>query len=325
MGGFVIDTDDPDLPAYIPGSPRLSVTAQGVCMLAEHGHLPDISTDFIKDKSKADNVGKSLAILQALWMLVQCMARAAAHLPLTFLELNTLAHVICALLMYLLWMDKPYDVRDPVVLKGEWVRPMCATLYMFSQISTAKKKEGRNTFREHAEIERLLQIDTEDLSRLEAVQKPDSPHVSAEVFDFSNMAYNPQIEPTGVSSNNSVIEIDRLLPQSDSERTIAEANTIALRVFDRGFQGITHLREPRINADIRLGAAEILCEVGLGPKPSSVHFEKRNVSRTKRARWFKPRVEVTVNTTTLTRWRLALSVLNNTQPYGAGIGLATKS
>ncbi|KAI9765430.1 MAG: hypothetical protein M1840_007388 [Geoglossum simile] len=134
MGGFVFDTNDADSPAYIPNSPLVPLTAQGVLVIAELGYLPDISEEFILDKSKADDIAKSLAIIQATWLLVQCITRVASHLPLTMLEINTLAHVICALGMYWLWWKKPLDVRNPTVLSGNWVRPLCAMMWMQSPI-----------------------------------------------------------------------------------------------------------------------------------------------------------------------------------------------
>ena len=66
MGGFVFDTEDADHPPYIPGSPRLILTAQGIAKLAEHGHLPNVPETLVADKSKADFVAKLLATLQAL-------------------------------------------------------------------------------------------------------------------------------------------------------------------------------------------------------------------------------------------------------------------
>jgi hypothetical protein len=62
MGGFVIDTNDPGEDQYITESPRLHLTANGVAVLAELGHLPPISKDFILDKSKADHFAKALKL-----------------------------------------------------------------------------------------------------------------------------------------------------------------------------------------------------------------------------------------------------------------------
>ena len=134
MGGFVFDTVDENLPLYIPDSKSLSVTGEGILGLAKLGHLPDIPLDFILDKSKADNITKTLVIIQATWLLIQCISRLAAHLPLTLLEINTVAHVICVFGIYCLWWKKPWDIREPTVLSGDWVRPVRTYMYAHSTI-----------------------------------------------------------------------------------------------------------------------------------------------------------------------------------------------
>ena len=92
-GGFAFDTAD-DEPRYLPtGYKRLTLTARGVALLASCGHLPNVSEAEITDKSKANNVAKALVIIQALWMLLQVIGRLFAALPVTLLEVNTIAHV----------------------------------------------------------------------------------------------------------------------------------------------------------------------------------------------------------------------------------------
>ena len=76
MGGFVFDTKDANSPSYIPNSPLVPLIAQGVVIVAELGCLPDISEEFILDKSKADDIAKSLVIIQAGWLLVQCIHKS---------------------------------------------------------------------------------------------------------------------------------------------------------------------------------------------------------------------------------------------------------
>jgi len=78
--------------------------------------LPTISEDEIKDKSKADFLTKSIAVLQTLWFVVQCIARLAQKLALTGLELVTMAFVVLNVALYWAWRDKPLDVQCPVVL-----------------------------------------------------------------------------------------------------------------------------------------------------------------------------------------------------------------
>ena len=92
-GGFAFDTAD-DEPRYLPpGYKRLTLTARGVALLASCGHLPSVSEAEITDKRKANNVAKALVIIQASWMLLQDIGRLFAALPVTLLEVNTIAHV----------------------------------------------------------------------------------------------------------------------------------------------------------------------------------------------------------------------------------------
>ena len=138
MGGFFIEADvssaDGGLP-FIPGSQRLILSARGVAFLARCGHLPNIQEDDIADKSKADGLAKFLVCIQVGWMLVQVVARVALGLPVTLLEVNILGHVLCALVIYILWWHKLRLVYEPTKLEGDWVEPLCAYMYMSSQVS----------------------------------------------------------------------------------------------------------------------------------------------------------------------------------------------
>lgn len=134
MGGFAIDTYDSGETPYVPGSPRVTLTIDGILLLARLGHLPDIPITSIQDRSKADNLAKALVCIQAGWLGIQCIARLADHLPVTFLEVNTVGHVVCATAIYGLWWYKPFDVYDPFLLTGTWVRPLCALMCTNSTI-----------------------------------------------------------------------------------------------------------------------------------------------------------------------------------------------
>lgn len=149
MGGFVFDLTDPDLTAgapFIPDLQRLHVTPRGAQLLAQCGLLPSISKEDIVDKSKTDGTGKFICCIQVGWMIVSAITRTAVGLPVTPLELNTIAHVVCALLIYVFWWDKPRWVNEPTVLRGPWTRSMCAFMYMSSQVS-AKHRSDRALLR----------------------------------------------------------------------------------------------------------------------------------------------------------------------------------
>ncbi|KAK3317250.1 hypothetical protein B0T19DRAFT_434545 [Cercophora scortea] len=76
----------------------------------------NISQADLADKSKANGMAKALVCIQALWFVIQCIARVAQNLPLSLLELNTVAHALCALTVYILWWHKPLDIGRPTAL-----------------------------------------------------------------------------------------------------------------------------------------------------------------------------------------------------------------
>ncbi len=90
-----------------------TLTPHGVLKLVELGKLPEISADEVRDKSNADSLAKILVFWQALWMIVQVIARTANRLPVTLLELHTVLHTFCAVVMYITWWAKPVDVDLP--------------------------------------------------------------------------------------------------------------------------------------------------------------------------------------------------------------------
>ncbi|KAK1826634.1 hypothetical protein QBC39DRAFT_396602 [Podospora conica] len=75
--------------------------------------LPSITEDEIKDKGKDDMVVKILALLQVFYLIVQIIVRKTHGLPISQLEIETLSFSLCAGLTYLLWLEKPKDVKTP--------------------------------------------------------------------------------------------------------------------------------------------------------------------------------------------------------------------
>ena len=68
----------------------------------------------IKDKGKSDWLAKSLVLLQTSWFVMQCIARAIEHLPITHLEVVTLAYAAMNFVIYIFWWNKPLNVNRPV-------------------------------------------------------------------------------------------------------------------------------------------------------------------------------------------------------------------
>jgi hypothetical protein len=68
----------------------------------------------IQDKSKTDWLAKTLVLLQTGWFMIQCIARGIAHLPLSELEVVTLAYTIMNVAIYIALWDKPRNVDRPI-------------------------------------------------------------------------------------------------------------------------------------------------------------------------------------------------------------------
>ncbi|KAH9967501.1 hypothetical protein BC827DRAFT_1123443 [Russula dissimulans] len=79
--------------------------------LTGNGDFPRISKKEIQDKSKGDVISKAVVILQTSWFVMQCIARGVQGLPITELELATIAFASLNFVIYLLWWDKPLNVQ----------------------------------------------------------------------------------------------------------------------------------------------------------------------------------------------------------------------
>lgn len=113
MGGYTVITESNH------SDNSAIITPQGSLLLAKHGMIDPglLDKEVIKDKSKTDVLTKLLVCVQALWMLVECIARKASGLPITLLELNVAMHVVCAIVMYGFWWRKPLEVNQPICLE----------------------------------------------------------------------------------------------------------------------------------------------------------------------------------------------------------------
>lgn len=131
MGGFVLDTS----PRPIVGDQtRFVLTPTGVQFLMVHAPdlLPDISEASIWDRSKADSLAKALLVWQVFYFCATCLSRHFQGLPLTLLEVSTLAHATCTILTYIVWWKKPLNVLDPTLIQGQRAQELAALMLMMS-------------------------------------------------------------------------------------------------------------------------------------------------------------------------------------------------
>ncbi|MCJ1353883.1 MAG: hypothetical protein MMC33_003870 [Icmadophila ericetorum] len=108
-GGFLLDPLD---------TRAFPITAKQLQYLVRQDFLdiPTISEKEIWDKSKADKFAKTVAILQATWLATQIIIRAVEHLPITPLELFSLALAFTSLSTQWFWLSKPLNVASPTTL-----------------------------------------------------------------------------------------------------------------------------------------------------------------------------------------------------------------
>jgi hypothetical protein len=77
---------------------------------------PIVSREVIVDKDKAGWLMRSLTLGQTLWFLINCIGRVMQGLPLTTLELSTLAFIPPAAGTFFFWFNKPMDAIHPITI-----------------------------------------------------------------------------------------------------------------------------------------------------------------------------------------------------------------
>jgi magnesium-transporting ATPase (P-type) len=112
MGGFVVQTSST--------SDALCFDVNTIAHLITQNIVdpPTITDKDIDDRSKSNWLTKSLALIQVTYFLVQLLGRAIYKLPTTTLELFTLGIIVCAVITYVAWWKKPFDVQTPVILQA---------------------------------------------------------------------------------------------------------------------------------------------------------------------------------------------------------------
>lgn len=124
MGGVLI------FPPHWFATSSNTVSSEGFCRLLRNDPLKRTNIDqtVAKNKTKTDAMGKTIVCVQGTWMIVQCIARKATGLPVTLLELHIAMNVICALIMYICWWDKPQGLTEPLALLQDVADPCLYSL-----------------------------------------------------------------------------------------------------------------------------------------------------------------------------------------------------
>jgi hypothetical protein len=301
MGGFAIDTSPTDGKEFIPGSPRLALTAKGILFLLSHGYaLPRVSKASIKDRSKADGLAKILVCLQAGYIIVQYVGRLAAHLPQTFLEINTIGHVLCALIMYMFWWDKPQDIQEPTVLPCTGYEDVCAYMWMCSNLSLTYAGKPR-------EISALSYYPLDATSSPSNEFHPDgsaqSDESDAEFEQYESLQTSRQGSElrSMVDSSNELGLTPVKVPLSLRRNPGSDWETAILRPLDTADDALVVLREN-----------EVLPGMLIGPAPAQKSNWSKKLSKKEPAaglgfekKFIRRPVRIGLNLAGVRRWRLA--------------------
>ncbi|KAJ7055856.1 hypothetical protein C8F01DRAFT_447601 [Mycena amicta] len=115
--------DEPELACLteIPATPVIPTPipdyAVPVDEEPESIYLTDIRAtpvEDIRDKSKADEIVKGIALSHTVWFIVQIGVRVVRGLDISELEVSTLAFAVVNVFLWLLWWDKPQSVRQAI-------------------------------------------------------------------------------------------------------------------------------------------------------------------------------------------------------------------
>jgi hypothetical protein len=142
MGGFAADVE------HIHNvTKRITITPRGIIFLAQRGRFCQVNRSHIQDKSKADLLAKGLVCVQVLWVAGQAIERKLAGYPMTLLEVHTIVHVVCALVMYGLWLQKPLNVQDQTLVSFADDQTTLAYMLQTSQSDFPSRYHGFNVQR----------------------------------------------------------------------------------------------------------------------------------------------------------------------------------
>lgn len=126
MGGYAFEVDLPGQGSIFSSfladdkQRRVTITPEGVLFLLEHA--PDIipyqSIDSLDDRSKSDWFSKTILVLQLLSFSVNLLDRWIQGVPVSLLEISTLAHCACSCFTLLVWWAKPRGILQPTLIRA---------------------------------------------------------------------------------------------------------------------------------------------------------------------------------------------------------------
>lgn len=84
----------------------------------ERKDLVPLQRAVLQGPGKVGGIAKAVTCIQALWFCSQSISRISEDLAISLLELNTFAHCVSTLIIYLCWWDKPYEAESHVWIES---------------------------------------------------------------------------------------------------------------------------------------------------------------------------------------------------------------
>ena len=78
---------------------------------------PHVSLQSLEERSKTDNFARFITIIHVGIFIISTIGRLASGLPISLLEVGTLAFVSCAACIEFFWWNKPLDLRTSTVIE----------------------------------------------------------------------------------------------------------------------------------------------------------------------------------------------------------------
>ncbi|KAF3037857.1 hypothetical protein E8E11_000342 [Didymella keratinophila] len=167
MGGFAFDTHTSDI-KFLPGDREsLTLTTHALRKLAT---FELISSQISRKRPSRTRVRPTV------------LGRLAASSPISLLEMNTLLHALCSLVIYLAWWDKPLGIGEPFPIETKTLRcrQICAWMVMESEVGFKESLADstgailvydedihrKDTKKRHAELQRFLREATDGRTKL---------------------------------------------------------------------------------------------------------------------------------------------------------------
>ncbi|KAL8841074.1 MAG: hypothetical protein Q9176_003415 [Flavoplaca citrina] len=163
MGGLAISISAhlPEADQFIPrracGTWFITPIALSILVQTDKDRIPRLTEEEIKSKSKANGLAKALVCAQAVWFLTACITRLAQRIPISLLELNTFGHAICALFIYLLWWEKPFEVDIPTIVDSDVLLDMYALAWVNTPGQSPFMQSTMNTYREYLQTNKRFE------------------------------------------------------------------------------------------------------------------------------------------------------------------------